>query len=396
MKQEIQVAARTPAVADYWTQGQSAVGASSNSSAAPAQSPLKRIHRLLRGRYPLAAFLLLVGGLAGAMAGFVLLEPKFQSEGLIKVNPEVSTGNLTESTTPMVGMMMSGQTTIIMSPGVAEEALKNPDFIAAWKKAYPNADPMTAIDFIAALDAEHEKNSFNIKVTFLDKNKDVAQAGTSAAIHAYMDKYGNSGATKWNKDLRYDTDQREKVQNDLKAQQAQLAKLGLEFTTTDLDPVQNAAQNQLNNLDAALSIAQKNYDNSKDAQGLTPTAVPDKDVLIYQIAASDGLMRTKVIKRDSDVEDAKHMKDKYGYGPNYPVYKNALASIDDDNAAIDKYLQEYQHLHEPAGQCGRDGPGVLRRALKLPSAPWDMHSAITTSSCKKRSALKRPSCRSPK
>src|SRR5271170_6335622 len=112
MKQEIQIAAKTPAMTDYWTAGQSAVGGQAGPA---AQSPLKRIHRLLRGRYPLALFLVMVGGLAEAMAGFVLLEPKFESEGLLKVNPEISTGGLMDNTVSMIGMTMGSLTTVITS-----------------------------------------------------------------------------------------------------------------------------------------------------------------------------------------------------------------------------------------------------------------------------------------
>ena len=163
-------------------------------------------------------FLVMVGGLAGAMTGFVLLEPKYQSEGLIQVSPDVITGSTADTVLPMIGMKMQSITTVIVSTGVAEDAVQDPKFVAAWKKAYPGSDVLLPADFALALDAEHEKNSFNIKVTFLDKNKEVAQAGTRAAIYAYMQKYGDLGGTVRQKELDFDQATRTKAEDDLKKQ----------------------------------------------------------------------------------------------------------------------------------------------------------------------------------
>jgi polysaccharide biosynthesis transport protein len=343
MKQEIQVTARTPAVADYWTQGQSAVGAPSGSSGPPAQPPLKRIHRLLRGRYPLAMFLVMVGGLAGAMAGFVLLEPKFQSEGLLKVDPAISTGGPIEGTLNMIGMTMQGLTTIIMSPGVAEQALNDPEFVAAWKKAYPNVDMMSSVDFALALTAEHEKNSFNIKVTFVDKSPAVAKAGTRAAIRAYVAKYGDIGELDRKKSIEFDQKQMDDAIKDLGIQNANLAKYAKEFGTNDLTALQMATQTELDRLDTNLAAAQVALETAQAAQGAPPTAAVSRDMLIEIAAQNDMIMRrdyNQWVRDKTTLDDLQGSS--VGYGPNYPPLKSALGRVNVDNATIDKDLVDYQ------------------------------------------------------
>jgi capsular exopolysaccharide synthesis family protein len=340
MKQEIQLTAKAPMV-DYWTQGQSAVGAAPAAGGHAAQSPLKKIHRLLRGRYPLALFLVLAGGLAGAMAGFVLLEPKFQSEGLIQVNPEVITGNVTDLTTPMIGMKMASITDVITSTGVAEYALADPNFIAAWKKAYPGVDIMAPVDFAAALEAEHVKNSFNIMVTFIDKNKDVAQAGTRAAIKAYLDHYGDSGGAQLRESLAYDRTQLANELKDLDAKRAQLASLGEELGTTDLTTLEGVNGAELARREGILEGATTTYEQAKNAQIAPPTKAPDREFLIGQIAGIDAVMRAKVAVRDRDQDILDGMK-LAGYLPSYPKYQQAMLQAAEANDEVDKYLQDFQ------------------------------------------------------
>src|SRR5206468_942093 len=58
----------------------------------PAESiaqpqPIKRMQRLLRGRYGLAVTLAILGAIAGAFIGWKTQQPLYRSDGLIKVEP---------------------------------------------------------------------------------------------------------------------------------------------------------------------------------------------------------------------------------------------------------------------------------------------------------------------
>src|SRR5436305_1995952 len=71
--------ARVPVPGDFWGNGRL--------WAQPRAHPLRKIHRLLRGRYPLALFLGLLGAILGGAAGFFLPPVTYKSDGYIEIKP---------------------------------------------------------------------------------------------------------------------------------------------------------------------------------------------------------------------------------------------------------------------------------------------------------------------
>ncbi|MHC4965253.1 MAG: hypothetical protein ACYTGE_10105, partial [Planctomycetota bacterium] len=51
----------------------------------PAESPILWLRRLLRGRYRLAIGLAALAGCLGALAGFLALPAKYESQGLVRI-----------------------------------------------------------------------------------------------------------------------------------------------------------------------------------------------------------------------------------------------------------------------------------------------------------------------
>src|SRR5262249_5601646 len=70
---------------DAWAQG-SALATPSTSAPANPQ-PLKKLHRLLRGRLWLAIPLSLAGIALGAIGGWISQTPLYQSDGYIEIRP---------------------------------------------------------------------------------------------------------------------------------------------------------------------------------------------------------------------------------------------------------------------------------------------------------------------
>src|SRR5207248_10888300 len=56
---------------------------------APPPSPIRKVQRLLRGRYLLAVVLALICGLIGAAWGWKSQKPKFSSDGIIWIKPVI-------------------------------------------------------------------------------------------------------------------------------------------------------------------------------------------------------------------------------------------------------------------------------------------------------------------
>jgi capsular exopolysaccharide synthesis family protein len=347
MSQEIQL---TPA-ADYWTQGQSAMGPA---AMPPKMSPLKRVHRLLRGRYPLAIFLAAATAVTGAIAGYVALQPKFESDGLVNINPMITRPG-DDQVVPMIGMYLASQTALIQSTGVAEEALNNKDFGDAWAKAYPTAGPMAAADFLNAVDAERAKNGTVIKVSFTDKDKDVAQAGARATVAAYMKLHGNGDDAERQKKLAFLYNQQTKLNSTLSLERQTLSALATKYGTADLAIMNQAVQEELARLESELTQATLARDAAASAQaGASANAKPaDPEFLIQQIAAVDPTMRNLVLQRDKAQLDVQSWKKIYG--TNHPTFKRYEENATNTAQLAQNYARDFLARNQGRVPLALDG-----------------------------------------
>jgi succinoglycan biosynthesis transport protein ExoP len=346
MSQEIQPFTTAPATGDYWT-GNSAAGAIAPANGAPGfggsggptkHTPLKRLHRLLRGRYPLAIFLGLVGGSAGAIAGFLSMQPRFQSEGLILINPMITTPNPNDPVVPMVGMFLASQTTIIQSEPVADAALNDPDFRAAYAKAYPGQDLPESAVFLASLDAETLRGAFNIKVTFSDRNPQVAQAGTTAAIRAYMSLYGDVGAAERHQKIDYVSKDLARLTDQFNAHEAELGKLSAQYGP-DVSGEQTSAVNTLDGLQKELDDARLAYNQAIDPHGKAQVNDQNREFVIQQVASIDQPMRDLLTQRQqlTDALQMAHMT----YGTAHPAFQTAQQRLAQKNQEVENYLNNF-------------------------------------------------------
>lgn len=361
MSQEIQVANTYPA-ADYWTQGQAAVGGAAMGSS-PRQSPLRRIHRVLRGRYALALLGAVAGATIGAVAGYALLQPKFESEGMISVNVIVSNPTATDSIMPMSGLFIASQTALIESTRVAEEALKQPGFVAAYEKAYPGASRMSVPDFIASVNAERQKNGNIIRVTFADKHKEVAQAGARATITSYMKLYGNGDNANRNEKILRNSRERDKVDADLAFKQRTLEQQSQKYGP-DPSVMQQSAQTLFNDYQNQLQQAQRNYEAAMEAQKNKPAVdTNNRESLYKQLAAVDPTMRAMLTRR-SDAQYAVETA-LTRWGSRHRLYAQAWRDWQHSKQTVDDYARDYLDAH-PGGipLAFNDGAGVNLTALK--------------------------------
>ena len=203
MANDFQLTTNTAAAADFWTQGggpgtqavapyvppASGYTGNANSGAPPQRSPVAKAHRLLRGRYPVVVFLAAAGAITGALGGWIAMPPKYESVGLVQVNSVISGTTSNDPIVQMLTLFITGQVGLLQSSSVAEAAIKDPNFVDAWKNNYSTPIP-TAAEFMLAADVEHVKAGPLISVKFDDKNKQVAEAGCRAILTAYIQKHG--------------------------------------------------------------------------------------------------------------------------------------------------------------------------------------------------------------
>ena len=92
--------------------------------AAPQQQPLRKLHRLLRGRYWIAIVLAVIGAVAGGVFGFMSQVPLYQADGVLLIEPTIANSALADKSIPFYLNFIKSQAAIIQSPRVAAEAIK--------------------------------------------------------------------------------------------------------------------------------------------------------------------------------------------------------------------------------------------------------------------------------
>src|SRR6516162_4604776 len=94
----------------------------------PEPTPLRRIHRLLRGRYGLAAVLATIGAACGVAAGILLPKPAWESVGIIEMRP-LTPGTVEDRLKPLYDRLVQDVIVTLHTERVIKHAMQNP----AWK-----------------------------------------------------------------------------------------------------------------------------------------------------------------------------------------------------------------------------------------------------------------------
>jgi len=152
---------------------------------APAVSPVKKLHRLLRGRYWLALTLGAIGAAAGLVAGWMLPKPYYQSAGLIEINPFITDIWKDASVMPLYNAFVTNQVARIQGPRVIESAQNSP----TWKNSTRTRGVMAVSD---NLEVKTIPQTSFVRVTVLATDPTLAQAAVRSVVGAYVELYGNS------------------------------------------------------------------------------------------------------------------------------------------------------------------------------------------------------------
>jgi succinoglycan biosynthesis transport protein ExoP len=343
MSREIQLSTNSPAAADFWTQaGNTAIVQQSPMGPMPPatpqtapRSPMKKAHRLLRGRYPLAIFLAAAGAAAGAVAGYTSVPPKFQSTGTVLINPMVITENALPNQLTNAAQFEQVEQGLLSSPSVVDAALKQEDFVNAWKAAYGSRSLPTQAEFIAEIDIAHAKGDGLIHASFDDRNKDVAVAGCRSLFHAYMQEHGSIDPIyHQDKILEHDKSVRDALETEKSGYEQRERELAAKYGTDDLTLKVGLLQTQLGNLEENLNATKLALNTAvAAAQSNKKPAPVDMENVYFQIARLDPTMRDLLALRrtaDRNMEDAEAQ-----YGAKHVVYQNAARNKLEAHKAVE-------------------------------------------------------------
>jgi capsular exopolysaccharide synthesis family protein len=367
MNQDYQLSTNPQAAGDFWTQNgtnllaNAGIGNGPGPSAPlpPKPSPMKKAHRLLRGRYPLVILLAAIGAIGGGTAGYMALPPKYESTGLIAINPMKASTGLGDQVIPMFTVFVQMQVGLISSSGVASTALQDPKFIAAWQQDYGSTPLPTVAEFISAITVEHKGNTSLITVSFDDHKKEVAEAGAKAVISAYFQQHGagDEFGMKTNT-INFDKKEVTALEGKLNDCQQQLAFLAKQYGTTDFTVRITALQESLSSHELELAQVQSDYDRavaSRDDKSIKRKI--DPEVLYQQIGGVDRGMAVLLAERDA-ANSAKLDVVSEGYMPKSLPYQHADQRLKDTQERVAEYSNDFMIRAQNANL-----PEALQEAL---------------------------------
>jgi succinoglycan biosynthesis transport protein ExoP len=288
-------------------------------AAAPPVSPLRRIHRLLRGRYWLAFTLATLGAVAGAFCGFVSQKPIFRSSGLVEINPIVDTPLQNERVMLMYAQYVQNQIALMQSQNVIAEAVNSEE----WKRTGRGNSPHTIAAFASALNVHHIPNTSFIRPSFSDPDPAVAQTAVSCIIRAYEVLYGDKQAEANRRKLN-DLDSRMRNFVDImQRRQKEILEISAAYGTDDLSVFHNSKLAELVKLEAMLEQAKFQL---KSMSGALDEDGEQKPLTNEQIAAVDPAMQELLAQKAGMEMQIEGLRIKLG--DRHPQVAEARARLD--------------------------------------------------------------------
>jgi polysaccharide biosynthesis transport protein len=287
--------------------------------------PLKVIHRSLRGRYPLALTLGLIGALIGAGIGYSTQKPSYRATGSVTISPVLqSVFDSSNNSMPLYAQYMKSQANRfrldIPRAAVAQDA---------WKQY--NGEPTQAAEIAYAyrISASYDRDSRDISVTFQSNDSQEAILGVNSALDAYAALRREEQAKE--SELSLDAINRVKgeIENNIDDTRNKIRQLGKQHESLDLDAIASGKQSRLieleKQLDKATDVLTRMLDQKNRAEANAIQIDPK------QLAGKDPLLAQMLTYK----EQLMFQQTQLGHGANSPVAKNLDAKIEAIATQID-------------------------------------------------------------
>lgn len=318
-----------------------------------AASLLARVHRLLRGRYPLTIVLALLGAATGGSIGVISQEPIYRSDGQIRIRPAV--GKLLYDTEqsailPRFASYVASQANYIRTDRVIRRAMQS----EAWRRLGRGLDPQEQARFARALDVSIDARSGEwITVSFYDRDPAAAKVAVEEVIRAYEDLAGETELFYSPKKVATLEQRRRELEAAVQRTRGLMQDLAARFGTTDL-----AAR-----YEEHLRYRQALEDRRRQLEWVLATPEPEPAAVAAATAGHDELLRRYVAQHDPEVAAALQERATWaaeldrliaaGMGPAHRDRRRAEAQL----RAIDQRVAMLVEAFEAAN------PGAVESAL---------------------------------
>lgn len=330
--------------------------------------PFKRLHSLLRGRYPYAIGLAVLLATFGGVLGWRSVTLEYTSNVHIRVNPykkRILTPTEETGVMRMLDAFINQQVDLINDPKVLKLAMENEN----WKTMRPGMDPQAQLDFRKALWVYPNHASKTITISFSDNDQHVAQIGSSAVALAYQRLHGERDVKADMVRMQVLEDRRGKLTNSINTLTGQINDLGKDYGTDDLAEQFAFQSAELQKIETALKeteFALAQAGSSASDTGGDPDA-PIVGLTANQIAAKDTKMRNLLDDRDNLKLMIAHMEIRFG--PEHKQLKANRARLELIGQQIEDYVRLYNESREtgdvsdPAIAAEQMGVAYLKKRI---------------------------------
>lgn len=300
----------------------------------------KRVHRLLRGRYPLAIALAVVCGGIGGFVGFTSQTPQYQSTGKIHVKPML--GKILDDTEmsslmPMFRNYVNTQAALLQSQRVVDRAMQSDE----WRALGRGITPVEKEAFVKSLHVRVDNHSGQlIDVSFFDPEPKAALVGAREVVRAYRDIHAL--------DERLDDPQRVNVlrekqrmlENEIERRRTLMQTIAEQYGTIDLTERHENDLEYLFQLEAMQRQLQIELDKAETraAGGVDDTPSIAQDVDVAQIASVDPQMAMMLQERRQYQARLDQLRAK-GLSDLHRDVKRAIGDL----KSMDTQITDYKH-----------------------------------------------------
>jgi succinoglycan biosynthesis transport protein ExoP len=323
---------------------------------------LKRIHRLLRGRYPLVITLGLLFGVAGALMGYLSQKPLYSSHCQVLIDPTIHpVGSYGGEMMSGYNLFLESQIRVIESYEVVQRALDEDE----WKDAGgARGSDMALAHFASGLEVENIPNTSILKITYSDPDSKLAYAGAQAVMGAYREFFQDEDPMMYTSKLQELDKQRTKYTNDLTNYDGQLTTLQQTYDTDDLASYQSTNMEELARLTNLIEDYKTQLDIDQRLLGAPVTggaanaagaATRPAPLTEDQIAAFDGGHLTYMRGQRDQIEQQIALANKDGYGDASPRVQHMRNELELENEDIQTYVQNFSQNYRLDASSGQYG-----------------------------------------
>ena len=337
----------------------------------PVQSPhpLKKLHRLLRGRYRWAVVLTLIGLIGGGVAGYKIWTPQYKTTGLIRVRPVIPTllyKNEESGVMPMFKAFVESQTMLIQSQRVTNMAMQD----EAWQEIGRGMTPEAQGEFRQQLNVRTAGGEM-IQISFADPSLDATRAAVEAVIRSYMLIHGERDLEQEAQRMRILEERRTALSNQLTSIRDRITAIGNEYGSDALQSLYEFNLQELHKLEsslrqAELALASAGVEADGDSQVEAPDPADPEQMTLEELAQYDSRLRALLDRRQNVEMEVSTLAREYG--DEHRILRQAHYRLDELNHAISRRAAQVRSIPMSADA----------------SIPVDATAGVTVSQLKQR------------